>query len=402
MRDAITKRIPVSEIRPSEYNPRVDLKPGDDEYEKIKASLVEFGLVETLVVNKNTKRLIGGHQRFKIIKELGWKNVTVSLVDIQDAAKEKMLNIALNKIQGDWNRERLAKILSELDLANQKIDLTGFNSREISTILGDLTTKSAGTLDKVPAKPKKAITKPGDLWQVGRHKFLCGDSTSPGDVERLLGKAKPNLMVTDPPYGVNYESEWREKSGLGAQQKGKVRNDDRIDWSEAYKLFPGSVAYIWHAGKYESTVARNMEALGFEVISQIIWVKQHFVISRGDYHWQHEPCLYLVKKGAKHSWQSRRDQTTVWDIQNNNPFGGGDEEKFGHSTMKPVECMLRPVLNNSRKGETVYDPFLGAGTTLIACEKSNRIGYGMELDPGYCDVVIERFQRAFDIKAKKV
>jgi len=165
-----------------------------------------------------------------------------------------------------------------------------------------------------------------------------------------------------------------------------------IDWTESYKLFPGDVVYLWHAAKYTHIVTRNLEECGFDLISVIIWNKQHFVLSRGDYHWKHEPCLYAVRKGKKHNWQGRRDQSTVWDIKNNNSFGNSQKEQtYGHGTQKPVLCMQLPIENNTVKNDLVYDPFLGSGTTIIACEKTGRKCSGMEIDPLYCQVIVQRW-----------
>jgi DNA modification methylase len=204
-------------------------------------------------------------------------------------------------------------------------------------------------------------------------------------------------MVTDPPYGVEYDPAWREKvdERIGKRAKGKVLNDDRVDWSEAYALFLGDIAYVWHPSKYTHQFAQSLEQCGFDLVNLIIWSKQHFVLSRGDYHHQHEPLWYAVRKGAKHNWQGRRDQSTLWEINNNNAFGTGGkmEEKFGHGTQKPLECMLRPILNNSAKGQSVYDPFCGSGTTLIACEKSDRVCYAMELSPAYVDMTLARWEK---------
>lgn len=247
--------------------------------------------------------------------------------------------------------------------------------------------------DEVPEKSKKVVSKLGDVWILGQHRLKCGDSTNENDVSSLLQNVKPNLMVTDPPYGVNYDPAWREGAdlGVGKRSKGKVLNDDKADWTEAWALFPGNIAYIWHGGLHSSTVAKSLKDNGFKLRAQIIWVKQHFVLSRGDYHWQHEPCWYAVKH--KGEWAGDKKQTTVWEIKNNNSFGNSKkEETVGHGTQKPIECMKRPILNNSSEGQVVYDPFLGSGATIIAAEMVNRICYGLELSPQYCDMIIKRWQ----------
>ncbi len=202
-------------------------------------------------------------------------------------------------------------------------------------------------------------------------------------------------MVTDPPYGISLDPNWRERAGLGTiRQTGTVANDDRVDWTEAYQLFPGDVAYIWHAGIHAAEVARNIEAAGFKIRSQIIWAKQHFALSRGDYHWQHEPCWYAVREGKSSNWQGDRKQSTLWQVANRNPFGGrSDEEATGHGTQKPEELMRRAILNNSRRGDGVYDPFLGSGTTLVAAENNGRVCFGIDVDARYVDCAVVRWQK---------
>jgi DNA modification methylase len=199
---------------------------------------------------------------------------------------------------------------------------------------------------------------------------------------------------------VEYDPTWRERAGLGrTQQTGLVKNDDRVDWTDAYKLFLGDVAYVWHAGVHAAEVAAGLEAAGFRIRTQILWVKQHFALSRGDYHWQHEPCWYAVREGKSSSWCGDRKQSTVWEIPNLNPFGGSREEpKTDHGTPKAIEVMRRPILNNTRQKDIVYDPFLGSGTTLIAAELTDRVCYGLEIDPHYCDVIVTRWQ---DLTGKK-
>jgi DNA modification methylase len=205
-------------------------------------------------------------------------------------------------------------------------------------------------------------------------------------------------MVTDPPYGVNYDPKWRnDVKGAHKPIKaaGSVQNDDKVNWSLAWHLFPGSVAYVWHAGKFCSEVEKSLTESEYEIISQVIWIKQHFALSRGDYHWQHEPCWYAVKKGHNHNWQGARDQATTWEISNLNCFGKSQadgEERTAHSTQKPIECMARPIRNNTAIGEYVYDPFLGSGTTLIAAEQLGRILFGVELSPAYCDIIVKRWK----------
>jgi len=237
-----------------------------------------------------------------------------------------------------------------------------------------------------PALSDTAITQPGDIWCLGEHRIACGDSTDSERVAALLSSAQPILMVTDPPYGVKYDPTWRHRSGVNKSSRiGKVQNDERADWSETWRLFPGTIAYVWHGALHSSTVARSLEEQGFHIRAQIIWAKERLVIGRGDYHWQHEPCWYAVR--AKGNWTGDRKQTTLWTI----PSGGQDTDTV-HGTQKPVECMRRPILNNTDFGQAIYDPFLGSGTTLIAAETAGRACLAMEIDPRYIDVAVRRWQ----------
>jgi DNA modification methylase len=196
-----------------------------------------------------------------------------------------------------------------------------------------------------PEPPAVPVTRPGNLWLLGRHRLLCGDATSAADVARLLDGARPHLMVTDPPYGADYDPAWRNEAGVSTTLRtGRVANDDRADWREAWALFPGDVAYVWHAGVHARTVIESLEAAGFAIRSQIVWAKPRLVLGRGDYHWQHEPCLYAVRRGATGHWQGARDQTTLWQIA---MVGAEDDAETVHGTQKPLECMRRPIVNNS-------------------------------------------------------
>ena len=216
--------------------------------------------------------------------------------------------------------------------------------------------------------------------------MACGDSTDAAMVARLLGDDAPALMVTDPPYGVAYDPQWRHRLGVNdSKRTGNVLNDDQADWTAAWALFPGEIAYVWHGALHAATVARSLTETGFSIRAQIVWAKSRLVIGRGDYHWQHEPCWYAVRR--KGNWTGDRKQTTLWTIDSK-----GQDADTIHSTQKPVECMRRPMLNNSAKGDHVYDPFLGSGTTLIAAQTIGRVCLGMELNPAYVDVIVRRWE----------
>jgi DNA modification methylase len=410
--------IKIKDLKNAKYNPRKKLKPDDEEFQNIKKSIETFGYVEPVIVNKKDNTIIGGHQRVAVMSDLGLTEIKCCMVDI-DKEKEKALNVALNKITGEWDFKKLTNLLDEIKIdSDDNFFATGFNEDEFISLNEEYGTKEKSksndievqednfNIEKEAEKIEEATAKLGDLYKLGKHFLLCGDSTSPEDVKKLFNGVEPTLMVTDPPYGVNYAPEWRQRDdfGIGKRTTGKVKNDDIVDWSSAYKLFPGDVAYVWHAGRYTHKVAQSLEDSNFQLISQIIWVKQHFAISRGDIHWQHEPCWYVCKKGKNHNWQGARNISTTWNIKNNNAFGNSTnkEKTYGHGTQKPIECMLRPIVNNTSVGQCVYDCFGGAGTTLIAAEQSGRVCYMMELDPIYIDCIIKRFEDFTGKKAKLI
>ena len=252
--------------------------------------------------------------------------------------------------------------------------------------LSDLTEYRSVTATDPAGLPEHPIVRLGDVWLLGEHRLICGDSTDPVTVRRLLENDRPHLMVTDPPYGVEYSPDWRNHAFRAVGRAvGSVANDSRVDWTAAWRLFPGDVAYVWHSSWYTSNVQQSLEAGGFIIRSQIIWNKSRFVIGRGDYHWKHEPCWHAVRRGAKGHWNAGRDQTTVWDIQH-------VVSETGHGTQKPIECMRRPIENNSAPGDWVYEPFCGSGTTIIAAEISQRRCLAVELNPLYVYVATARWQ----------
>lgn len=376
----------IKDLRENPNNPRNLSK---HHAKHLQTSLEKFGVCEPIVITPDGL-IIGGHQRCKTLKKLGHKTVAVYVAS-RDLNEEEIaeLTIRLNKNTGDWDSEVLAncwdpKKLLEWGFKEEELDI------DVEVIEG---TEPDNNILEPPKDPKTNLT---DVYILGDHKLMCGDSTNADHVHALLDGEEPILMVTDPTYGVNYDPSWRKeikgKKGKGARAVGKVQNDDQVNWSLAWHLFPGVVAYVWHAGKYCADVQKSLEEAEFEMISQIIWVKQHFALSRGDYHWQHEPCWYAVKKGCEHNWQGSRKEATTWEISNLNAFGGDKEdERTAHSTQKPLECMSRPIKNNTCKGEGVYDPFTGSGTTLLAAEQLERKAFCMELDPAYCDIIVSRW-----------
>jgi len=338
--------------------------------------------------------VVDGHLRWKAALKLGIQEVPVILCDEWSEAQVKAFRLLVNRSVNwaDWDVELVALEMAELKGLDFDLNLTGFDAIEIDEFrFGD----PERLEESFPETPNEVITRPGELWLCGPHRVLCGDATSPEVVARLVGLAPPKLMVTDPPYGVSLDPTWRERAGLGrVRQRGVVANDDRAEWSQAYRLFAGDVAYVWHAGVHAAEVAAGLASAGLRIRAQIIWGKQHFALSRGDYHWQHEPCWYAVREGQPSNWCGDRTQSTLWQVENLNPFGGShEEEATGHGTQKPVELMRRPILNHTVRGDVVYDPFLGSGTTLIAAEVTERVCYGLDIDLGYVDLTVARWQK---------
>jgi DNA modification methylase len=382
---------PIDRLLPYAANARTH---GPDQVAQIAGSIAEFGFNVPCLVDERGV-LIAGHGRLLAATHLGLSEVPVIKLGHLTEGQARAFRIADNQIalNAGWDDTVLAAELAQLREDGFDLDLLGFGEDELARLLDGLAGDSDGEQtdeDKVPEPPVARVTRAGDLWLLGRHRLLCGDSTNANDVARLLNGAKPHLMATDPPYGVDYDPSWRNEAGVSATARtGKVANDGRADWREAWALFPGEVAYVWHAGVHAKTVAESLEVAGFAVRSQIIWAKPRFVLGRGDYHWQHEPCFYAVRKGATGHWQGARDQSTVWAIGN----ASEEDEATIHGTQKPVECMRRPLLNNSAKGDAIYEPFAGSGTTIIAAESTDRSCLAMELDPRYCDVIVERWQQ---------
>jgi DNA modification methylase len=371
------------------------LRQNDDEVDKMVAAFKEFKLMLPLLVRSDGE-IVDGHLRLKAARKLQLTEVQVIVCDGWTAAQVKAFRLLVNRSASwaKWEWKGVAEEFLDLKLVDFDLSLTGFDALEIDKLLLQFSDQGD---ESSPPSERDPVSAPQDLWICGEHRILCGDATRADDVGRLFGLARPELMVTDPPYGVDYDPAWREEAGLGAQrQVGKVANDDRIDWSEAYKLFTGNVAYVWHAGIYAGEVASSLAASGFGIRAQIVWAKQHFAMSRGHYHWQHEPCWYAVRTGQSGNWRGGRKESPLWEVSNLNPFGttSAEDAVTGHGTQKPVELMRRPILNHTEKGAVVYDPFLGSGSTLMAANSVGRVCYGVEIDPLYVDSAVERWQNA--------
>ncbi len=375
----------ISDLLPASYNPRKDLKAGDAEYEKLKRSIEQFGYVEPIIWNKHTSNVVGGHQRLKVLKESGIEELDCVIVDLPEE-KEKALNIALNKISGDWDKDKLALLITDLQAEDFDISLTGFDVEEIDDLFKD-TLKEGIKDDEFDVEAElqnPPITKVNDIWKLGRHKLVCGDSTKEDTFELLMGNVKANLVVTDPPYNVNYQA-----------QAGKIKNDNLAD-SVFYDFLLSSFIniekamtddasiYIFHADTEGLNFRKAFSEAGFHLSGTCIWKKQSLVLGRSPYQWQHEPVLFGWKKKGKHKWYTGRKESTIWEFDK-------PKKNADHPTMKPVALIAYPILNSSISNTIVLDPFGGSGSTLVACEQSERICHTIELDEKYCDVIVKRY-----------
>lgn len=394
---------PIDALKPYDKNSRTHT---DEQIDQLVASMDEWDWTNPILVTPDD-RIIAGHARHQAARRKGFTEVPTIPIDDLTEEQIRAYVIADNKLaeNAGWDMDLLASEVQALNAEGYELGLMGFDQGELTRLLATNLEEGLTDPDDCPdADPERIVSMLGDVWVMGNHRLVNGDCTSKEVVDLALNGVVPNLMVTDPPYGVNYNPSWRKDSGLaknGQIAEGKVMNDDRADWREAWELFPGLVAYVWHAGTKAHIVAESLEAMGLEIRSQIVWVKNRFAISRGHYHVQHEPAFearrdedneyahetaqYAVRKGNSASWDGGRKQSTVWFIEHK-------KNDTGHGTQKPVECMERPIRNNSSPGQAVYEPFNGSGTTLIACQKTGRSCIAIELDPVYCDMTVRRWQ----------
>lgn len=378
------KELPLKELKPAAYNPRKKLKKGDKEYEKIKQSLLKFGYVDPIIVNEDLT-VIGGHQRLTVLKDLDYETAKCVIVDLPKE-DEKALNIALNKITGQWDEALLADLLLDLQESDFNLDLTGFEPPEIDDILSNVHDKelSEDEFDVEEELKKPTVSRHGDIWQLGKHRVICGDSTKAETYKQLLDDRKANLVVTDPPYNVDVE-----------ETAGKILNDNMSD-GDFYQFLlsmftqvenhmeDDASIYVFHADTEGLNFRKAFKDADFYLSGCCIWKKNSLVLGRSPYQWQHEPCLYGWKKKGKHQWFSDRKQTTIWEYDR--PKSSKD-----HPTMKPIQLMAYPIQNSSMRGTVVLDPFLGSGSTLIAADQTGRVCYGIELDEKFVDVIVKRY-----------
>ncbi len=402
------KKMRLSQIQIADYNPRVELRPGDPAYEKLKNSIQTFGFCEPLIFNRRTDHLVGGHQRLTVLKDLGYTEAEVVVVELP-LEQEKAVNIALNKIQGDWDERKLALLLDELTKAPEfNVELTGFETEEISDLLdralnadSPQTREENFDVEEALDRENPAVTQPGELIELGNHHLLCGDSGRLSALKKLIGDNKVHLFFTDPPYNCNYYSGNRpqpEKTQPKQSRQWKPIYSDNINQDEYIKwlgtvlrdvskfLAAGAPVYIWNGHRQFGPMHQLLETIGIKVSCVITWAKESFAIGYGDYNQQTEFCLYgwLENNGA-HRWYGPTNESTLWQIHRD------PTKEYKHPTQKPLELAERAISNSSRRSQIVLDTFLGSGTTLIAAERLSRKCFGIEIDPHYCDVIVRRW-----------
>jgi DNA modification methylase len=433
--------VPIDELRPDPANPR---RIGEEELDALERSIRQFGFVQPVVARREDRTVIGGHQRLVAARRLGLTSVPVIWLDI-GVEQARLLGLTLNKISGTWDEALLARLLAELQMVpDLDLSLSGFGDDEIKELLRSLETREkrerteAFDLDEALEEARRAPlrAKLGEIWQLGEHRLGCGDATKAEDVARLLDGAEPKLLATDPPYGVSLDGSWRDGvyNAMGPAEKTYLRTDGqanaedatrarggthgrtrghrntsmsgdtRVDWSEAFALVPSlTVGYVWHAGVHAAEVAQGLERIGFEIVSQIIWDKGLFAIGRSWYHWSHEPCWVVRKKGAKVPFRGTRDQGTIWRVPSPKMImGGSTEEKQNHPAQKALLLFETPIRNHLKPGEGVYDPFVGSGTALVAAERCGVRAYTMEIDPVFVAVALRRWERFAGSEAVRV
>ena len=399
----------IDRLIPYARNPRKN----DLAVDRMCSSIREFGFKIPCLVRSDGE-VIDGHLRIKAARKLSIPDIPVILCDEWTAAQVKAFRLLVNRSVGwaDWDQELLALEMQEIQGLDFDLSLTGFDVPEIE----DLLALPSDDDEIVPPLPPVATSQAGDLWQLGQHRVICGDATSPETVERLLDGRQPLVMATDPPYGIELDSEWRDRAGLNGcgpaessymkrrtagHTETTISGDTRADWSEAFELVPSlQVAYVWHASIFTREVLNGLLRIGFTLFQQIIWNKGRAVLTRTPYWFAHEPIWFVRKKNAP--WYGNAgENTTIWESPSPKfIMGGSEEDKFDHPTQKPMELMRRPIVNHTKRGEWVYDPFLGSGTTLMAAERAGRVCCGLELDPKYVDVIIGRWQGATGKEAK--
>jgi len=396
------REVSISSINPATYNPRVDLTPKDPEYQKLKQSISTFGYVEPIVWNLRTGNLVGGHQRLKILIEQGLQSVQASVVDLP-LDQEKALNLALNKIKGAWDNEKLTTLLDELSkLPDFNTEITGFDKVEISQIFdryGEQKNPDDFNFDAALENINEPVTKRGDIIELGPHRILCGDSSNPEAIKTLMGNAKADILNCDFPYNVNY--------GGGNEPNPNTRPKKSRKWPQIYSdnmpqveyekfmkavltlikqhLKPGAAIYIWQGLRQFPPMYQMLIDLDFHISCFLCWLKESAALTYADYCYRTEQCLYGWLKGAPHYWAGKPGESNVWEV-NRDPT-----KSYSHPTQKPVQLSQRALQNSSKIGDIVLDTFLGSGSVLIGAESTGRRCFGLELSEVYCDVIVRRY-----------
>lgn len=423
------QELELDKLQPAPYNPRIDLQEGDEEFEKLRRSIEEFGFVEPLIYNKQTGFIVGGHQRTKVLQALGYKTALCAIVDLTPE-QEKALNIGLNKIGGDWDYLKLKDLLNEIDTLID-VTLTGFSYDEIDQLMRDyFEPTDIEEEEEFDAEAEAEaiidpVSKMGDIWELGPHRLIVGDATRQDDIMALVDGQRVDMALSDPPYNVDYEGKTKDKLKI---QNDKMQGSEFLNflirafsnWATVMK--PGAPFYIYHADTEGKNFRQAVELAGLELKQILVWVKNTIVMGRQDHHWQHEPIIYGWKGGAAHKWYGARNKSTVFDDEENlkklskkelltliNDFRNElnttviREDKPNasrlHPTMKPLKLLRNNILNSSKRGDIILDTFLGSGSTLIACEQLQRVCFGVEYDPIYADVIILRYEKFTGNKA---
>lgn len=389
----------AEEINPAVYNPRDNLKPGDPEYESLKKSILAYGCVQLLVWNIRTGTLVGGHQTFKVLLELGVKEVQVCVVDLP-LYQEKALNIALNQISGGWDEAKLAAALEELSqVPNFDVSLTGFSMPEVSSLLDRYLEPSEDNFDfdAALAAIKEPVTKEGDKIQLGSSWLLCGDSARFEDLDSLLQDEKIQLIYSDPPYSANYNPANRPVKYRKGRITEVIQNDNltQVEYEKLFKIVVNNIIpflegsaslYLWNGFRQFGPMIQILVGLGFHVSGVNVWVKPSICPSFADYNFQSEFCLYGWFKGnAAHRWFGSPGESNVWEVKRDSP------NSLIHQNQKPIELAQRAIRNSSVRGDAILDMFMGSGGTLIAAESLGRRCFGIEIEPKYCDAIVRRY-----------
>jgi DNA modification methylase len=380
------EHLPIAALIPYARNARTH---SDAQVSQIAGSIREFGFTNPVLIGADND-IIAGHGRVMAARVLKLDTVPCIRLGHLNEVQRRAYVLADNRIalNSGWDEAMLALELTELLVDGLNLESLGFATDELAAMFSQ-PVEGKTDPDDVPDVQSTPVSAVGDIWLLGGHRIACGSCTDAHTVEAVLAGSKPHLMVTDPPYGVEYSAAWRDDAlggKDGGRATGKVENDGQADWSDAWALFPGDVAYVWHSERFSPSVAGSLNESDFEMRNLIVWAKSQLVIGRGHYHSQHETCWYAVRKGGTGHWHGDRKQTTLWSIPK------PQKSETGHSTQKPIECMKRPIENNSAPGDLVYEPFSGSGTTIIAAEMTGRKCMAIELNPAYVDVAIRRWQ----------